>query len=165
VPGPEAGRSARLRRARREDIPALLGAVGGPEAGRARALRRILKTLAADVYVLDRDRRVDGVVAIFYRRSLREGGLVAIIDALESFASGGAGEREERCGDVESLLEHAIERARKRGCVAVHAAIGVPSFAGALGARGFVAGPPHWVRALDRGEADAAGPEVEGGEG
>ena len=159
---PEEGRATRLRRARRDDIPALLGVVGGPLAGRPRALRRILKTLAADVYVLDRGKRIDGVVAVFYRRSVREGGLVAIIDALATFAHGdeSAGEGP-RSTDVASLLEHAIERARKRGCVAVHAAIDSASLRAALGERGFVTGPPQLVCALDSGAGREAAPEVE----
>jgi N-acetylglutamate synthase-like GNAT family acetyltransferase len=166
VPGPEEVRPTRLRRARREDIPALLGVVGGPAAGRARALRRILKTLAADVYVLDRDRRIDGVVAVFYRRSLHEGGLVATIDALASFAHGEDGSDERSPGaDAESLLEHAIERAKKRGCVAVHVAIDSASLRSALGERGFVTGPPHLVRALDSGASRADASEVEEGDG
>jgi hypothetical protein len=156
---------ARLRRARRDDIPALLGVVGGPEPARARALRRVLKTLAADVYVIDRDRRIDGVVAVFYRRSVRAGGLVAMIDALETFAGDDGEENGGRAGDLDALLEHAIERARKRGCVAVCAEAAEATLATALGRHSFHPAPPHRVRALaareNRGDAEAE----EGAEG
>src|SRR5262249_9315245 len=45
-------------------------------------LRRLLKTLVADLYVLERRDAVVGVVAVTYRRSLAHGGLVATIDLL-----------------------------------------------------------------------------------
>jgi hypothetical protein len=135
----------RLRRARREDISALLGVVGGVEPARARALRRVLKTLTADVYVLDRDRRIDGVVAVFYRRSLRQGGLVATIDALETFANDSDGDG---ASDLDALLDHALDRARRRGCVAVDAATDVEPLQRALAVRGFQTGTPRWMQVL-----------------
>jgi hypothetical protein len=151
--------SGRLRRARREDISALLGVVGGAEPARARALRRVLKTLAADVYVLDRDRRIDGVVAVFYRRSLRQGGLVATIDALETFARDAGGDG---ATDLDALLDHALDRARRRGCVAVDAATDVEPLQRALALRGFQTRTPLWMQALPP-RTDAL--EDEGGEG
>ena len=156
--GAAAEASARLRRARREDISALIGIVGGPEPARARALRRVLKTLAADVYVLDREHRIEGVVAVFYRRSLRAGGLVATIDALETFAT----DPELDGDDRNALLDHALERARRRGCVAIDAATDGERLQRALASRGFQSATARWMRALPpRTEA----PDDEGGEG
>ncbi len=133
---------ARLRRARREDIPALVAVTGGPSVARPRAIRRILKTLAADVYVLDRERRVDGVVAVFYRRSLRHGGLVATIDAAATLSGGGD-------ADLATLLDGAIARAERRGCVAIDAAADDERIRNALAARGFREQEAHLLRALD----------------
>lgn len=149
---------ARLRRARREDIPSLLGAVGGVAAARARALRRILKTLAADVYVLDRERRLVGVVAVFYRRSLRCGGLVATIDALESFTDGEIATR-----DLAVLLDHALERATRRGCVAIDATVETEAARRALAERGFGAVSPRLERSLTT--ATGSPPEAKKGGG
>lgn len=155
--GAEGDGGARLRRARREDIPALLEAVGGAEAARARAIRRVLKTLAADVYVLDRDRRVAGLVAVFYRRSVRSGGLVATIDALECFAEGEAAGR-----DLGVLVDHALERAARRGCVAVDAAADAEPLRRALGERGFCAGATRFERSLARSSGSEEGEKGEG---
>lgn len=156
--GPAVEPRARLRRARREDISALLRVVGGAEPARARALRRVLKTLAADVYVLDRDQRIDGVVAVFYRRSLRQGGLVATIDSLETFATGANGDG---ATDRDALLDHALDRARRRGCVAVDAATDVEPLQRALALRGFQTGMPRWMQVIPQSNAR----EDEGGEG
>jgi hypothetical protein len=167
VDSPDGAPTARLRRARRDDIPALLGIVGGPEAGRARALRRILKTLAADVYVLDRARRIDGVVAVFYRRSVTAGGLVATIDALATFADTPERSDAARGADADALLAHAIERARKRGCVAVRADAAAGAADAALERYGFRAEPVRVACALaPRAEgADGEDPDEEGGAG
>jgi hypothetical protein len=151
--------SARLRRARREDIPALLGVVGGPEPARRRALRRVLKTLAADVYVLDRERRIDGVVAVFYRRSLRQGGLVATIDALETFSTETG---VDDATDRDALLDHALDRARRRGCVAIDTASDVEELQRALALRGFQSGAASWMQMLPPRPHER---EDEGGEG
>ncbi|HZR82844.1 MAG TPA: hypothetical protein VFD92_17240 [Candidatus Binatia bacterium] len=106
----------RLRRARRDDIAALLDHVGGPAAGRLRALRRVLKTLVADVYVLDAGDAVRGVVAVTYRRSLARGGLTATVDLLRAFPAGDAAAGEDV---LRALVGCALERARRRGCVTI----------------------------------------------
>jgi hypothetical protein len=123
----------RLRRARREDIPALLPVVGGPAHGRLRALRRILKTLVADVYVLDDGGTLRGVVAVLYRRSVAHGGLVATIDLLALLPGcpdEGAAET------VRRLVECALSRARRRGCIAADSGLGEPFVVEALEAAG-----------------------------
>ena len=88
--GQESGKQTVLRRARREDIHALIPLTSGPMAGRVRALRRLLKTLVADVYVRCSDKEIHGCVAVVYRRSLREGGLTATIDLLFCAEEGAA---------------------------------------------------------------------------
>lgn len=169
-------RPERIRRARREDIAALLGVAGGPEPGRVRALSRLTKTLAADVYVLERAAEVRGVVAVAYRRSLARGGLVATIDALQALPpAAGTGSRatdpdatapgepeEQSRRDAEALLELALTRARRRGCVAIDAAPPSPHLRAALEARGFVAAAVQLVHSL-RAPA-AGGNEPEGRE-
>lgn len=147
----------RIRRARREDIPALLHLVGGPEAGRVRALRRLTKTLAADVYVLDRDATVQGVVAVIYRRSLAHGGLAATIDTVAAWS---AGPSEQRKHDADALVACAIERARRRGCVAIDTALPEPEVRSALEALGFTPGATQLVLGLRAGgETPAEDPE------
>lgn len=141
----------RIRRARRDDIPALLHAVGGPEAGRVRALRRLTKTLAADLYVLDRAASVHGVVAVVYRRSLAYGGLTATIDALAAWSASGDDARRR---DEAALLACAIGRARRRGCVAIDTALPQPDIRTALAAEGFLPTAAQLVLDLRRGDAD-----------
>ena len=148
APGTEPGE--RIRRARREDIDALLHAVGGPEAGRVRALRRLTKTLAADLYVLDRAASVHGVVAVLYRRSLAHGGLTATIDALAAWTTEGDAERRR---DEAALLACAIGRARRRGCVAIDTALPHPDIRTALAAEGFLPAAPQLVLDLRSGAA------------
>jgi hypothetical protein len=148
MPAPGSEPAERIRRARREDIPALLHAVGGPEAGRVRALRRLTKTLAADLYVLDRGASVRGVVAVLYRRSLTHGGLTATIDALAAWTGD-----DERRGDEAALLACAIGRARRRGCVAIDAALPHPDIRTALAAEGFIAAAAQLVLDLRRDDA------------
>src|SRR5215831_2776478 len=130
---PPSTRRARLRRARRADNPALLECVGGPPAGRARALRRLEKTLAADVYVIDDGERLVGVVAVIYRRSLAEGGLVATVDWLAPL-----GDDDDAPAAIGALVDCALSRARRRGCVAIDATPGDPRVLDAFRARGFV---------------------------
>lgn len=144
----------RIRRARREDIPALLHMVGGPEPGRVRALRRLTKTLDADLYVLDRDAAVQGVVAVVYRRSLTHGGLTATIDALAAWTAADAGDRQR---DAVALLSCAISRARRRGCVAIDTALHADQVHTALEAEGFTSGASQLVLSLRDGAALAAG--------
>jgi GNAT superfamily N-acetyltransferase len=151
------GPAERIRRARREDIPALLHLVGGPEAGRVRALRRLTKTLAADVYVIDRDGAVHGVVAVLYRRSLAHGGLAATIDTIAAWT---ASSDHQRSDDAAALLACAIERARRRGCVAIDTALPAPELRTALEAQGFTPGATQLVLALRAGgETPAKDPE------
>lgn len=145
---------ARIRRARREDIAALLHVVGGPEPGRVRALRRLTKTLTADLYVLDRGTTVRGVVAVVYRRSLAHGGLTATIDALEAWSADGLDERRR---DAAALLACAIARARRRGCVAIDGALAAEQVRTALEAEGFTPAARQLVLALRDGAATAAG--------
>lgn len=153
-PDPQSPPVERIRRARREDIPALLHVVGGPEAGRVRALRRLTKTLTADLYVLDRGATVHGVVAVVYRRSLAHGGLTATIDALEAWTTVDAGDRRR---DAAALLTCAIARARRRGCVAIDTALPADQVRTALAAEGFTPGASQLVLELRDGAAAAAG--------
>jgi hypothetical protein len=143
----------RIRRARREDIPALLHLVGGPEAGRVRALRRLTKTLVADVYVVDRDATVLGVVAVLYRRSLAHGGLAATIDTIAAWTSSSSDQRRH---DESALLACAIERARRRGCVAIDTALPAPELRTALEAQGFTPSATQLVLALRAGDETPA---------
>jgi hypothetical protein len=152
-PDPQRPPTERIRRARREDIAALLHVVGGPEVGRVRALRRLTKTLAADVYVLDRDAVLHGVVAVLYRRSLAHGGLTATIDTVEAWTSDGAAGRSR---DAAALLSCAIGRARRRGCVAIDTALASAEIRTALEAEGFTPGAPQLVLGLRDGAAAAA---------
>jgi hypothetical protein len=137
--------AVRVRRARREDVGKLAERAGGPAAGRIRAVRRLLKTLVADVYVLERDRGIDGVVAVTYRRSLAEGGLQATIDSLHCL---GPGDAEERQADLLRLLDCALSRAERRGCVAVVCTSDSGEVREELLRRGFAAGPPRLRRRL-----------------
>jgi hypothetical protein len=131
MPGAEADHSGapRLRRARRADIPALLENVGGPASSHLRNLRRLLKTLVADVYVLAGAGGLLGVVAVTYRRSLAHGGLVATIDLLRVRAS--ADSEADRLSAA-TLVRCAVDRATRRGCVAVDSAIAEVAVADAL---------------------------------
>ena len=151
MPAPGTEPAERIRRARRDDIPALLHAVGGPEAGRVRALRRLTKTLAADLYVIDRAASVHGVVAVLYRRSLAHGGLTATIDALAAWATSGDYQRRR---DEAALLACAIGRARRRGCVAIDTALPHPEIRSALAAEGFLPAATQLVLDLRPGDAD-----------
>ncbi len=143
----------RIRRVRREDLPALLEVVGGPPAGRLRALRRLTRTLAADVYVLDRGERVCGVVAVVYRRSLAHGGLTATIDTVRTLPGPEAPADMRR--DVSALVACAIARAERRGCVAIDGAPTAPELRAALEEAGFVPAATQLVRPL-RGAAPPA---------
>ena len=136
-----------LRRARREDIHALISLTSGPVAGRVRALRRLLKTLAADVYIQTSDSEIHGCVAILYRRSLRNGGLTATIDTLVSTQTGRPGEETRQ-----DLLDLALHRARKRGCVAIDCATDDPALTDAIAATGFQPGGAQWVTSLRKDE-------------
>ena len=142
--GSETRPAFRVRRARREDIRFLEAHVGGPPAGRIRALRRLLKTLSADTYVLDRKGTLDGIVAISYQRSFSLGGLIANVDAIESLRSGQA----ERLADLELLTECATQRAKRRGCVAIHMSVTNPDAREVLLNQGFAAGEPRLERTL-----------------
>jgi hypothetical protein len=136
-----------LRRARREDIHALIPLTSGPMAGRVRALRRLLKTLVADVYVRVANDDINGCVAILYRRSLQNGGLTATIDTLISTEAGTSGDQARQ-----ELLDLALQRARRRGCVAVDCATDDPELAGAIAATGFQPGGSRWVTSLRKDE-------------
>lgn len=155
MPAPGTEPVERIRRARRDDIPALLHAVGGPEAGRVRALRRLTKTLAADLYVLDRDATVQGVVAVLYRRSFAHGGLTATVDALATWSSDGDDARRR---DEAALVACAIGRARRRGCVAIDSALPEPEIRSALATEGFRPGATVLVLDLRRGDPDTRDP-------
>lgn len=144
-PRPSTTAAERIRRARRDDIPALLHVVGGPEVARVRALRRLTKTLTADLYVLDRTAALHGVVAVVYRRSLAHGGLVATIDALAAWTASSDAQRQH---DTAALLACAIGRARRRGCVAIDAAPSEPELRTALAAEGFLPGTTQLVLEL-----------------
>jgi hypothetical protein len=135
---PPSTRRARLRRARRADTPTLLECVGGPPAGRARALRRLEKALAADVYVIDEGGRLAGAVAVIYRRSLAEGGLVATVDWLALLGDDAAA-----ATHIAELVDCALSRARRRGCVAIDAAPSDPRVLDAFQARGFLVSRPQ----------------------
>jgi N-acetylglutamate synthase-like GNAT family acetyltransferase len=153
-PDQEPSRDERIRRARREDIPALLHLVGGPEAGRVRALRRLTKTLTADLYVLDRASAVQGAVAVIYRRSLAHGGLTATIDTIEAWPDEDTGARAR--GDTAALLACAIARARRRGCVAIDTALPSTELRATLEAQGFIPGATQLVLNLREDAAIAA---------
>lgn len=140
----QAARAIRCRRAKRDDITALVDCVGGPTAARVRVLRRLFKTLAADVYVLDREGAVAGVVALHYRRSLALGGLLATIDAMMSLRSGAEAIRE----DLSLLMQCALTRAQRRGCVGIDAALADEHVRQLLRDNGFEAGPEQLARAL-----------------
>ncbi len=141
--GQESGKKTVLRRARREDIHALIPLTSGPMAGRVRALRRLLKTLVADVYVRCSDKEIQGCVAVVYRRSLREGGLTATIDFLFCTEEGTTGDQARG-----ELLDLALRRATRRGCVAVDCATDDTALADAIAARGFQPGRTQWVTSL-----------------
>ncbi len=127
----------RLRRANRDDVGLLAGIVGGPEPGRVRATRRILGSLAADVYLsIEGDGSTSGVFMVAYRRSLLAGGLVAEIDLLRCLAPIPSPAREEV---LRLLLEGALLRARRRGCVAVSAGVDDESRGALLERAGFEA--------------------------
>lgn len=151
MPAPGTEPAERIRRVRRDDISALLHAVGGPEAGRVRALRRLTKTLHADVYVLDRDATLHGVVAVVYRRSLAHGGLTATIDALTTWSPAGDDARRR---DERALVACALSRARRRGCVAVDSALAQPEIRTALAAEGFLPAATQLVLDLRGGDAN-----------
>ncbi len=140
----ETARATRIRRARREDISVLIEITGGPPVGRVRALRRLLKTLAADVYVVDRRGSLDGVVAIHYRRSLAHGGLIATIDSIASLRS----RDDEVHEDLELLAACALRRAVARGCVAIDCTVTTPEVRNLLDDNGFEAGPRVLARSL-----------------
>ena len=146
--GSETRPTLRVRRARREDIAALKSRVGGPGAGRVRALRRLIKTLTADAYVIDRDGAVDGVVVVVYRRSFSQGGLVATIDALEAMRFGADEIRE----DIELLVECAVRRATRRGCVGIDTGVAGEIVRDVLVARGFAVGTAQLGRTLRKEE-------------
>jgi len=131
MPGAEAEETGapRLRRATRADIPALLDDVGGPPAGRLRCLRRLLKTLVADVYVLERSAGIAGLISVTYRRSLAHGGLVGTIDLLRLHPVADPGAADETAS---LLAACAIDRARRRGCVALESPPVDPATARAL---------------------------------
>ena len=164
VPEPTEASRSRIRRARREDVAALLDLVGGPPVGRARALRRLQKTLASDLYVLERDGAIAGVVSIAYRRSLPHGGLVATIDDVRLLGASLAGESDGAPfgtfpeQDLEQLLECAVTRAARRGCVAIDTGIADPAVVAALAGRGFAPVAAWRVRSLrtEARDADAA---------
>ncbi|MDG2308880.1 MAG: hypothetical protein P8R42_30220 [Candidatus Binatia bacterium] len=136
--------ATRVRRARREDIPTLIQHAGGPAAGRVRALRRLLKTLTADVYVVDREGALCGVVAVHYRRSLAHGGLLATIDAMVALRPGDEASRE----DLGLLVDCAVTRAKRRGCVGIDSGIAAEEVRSALREHGFEAGPEQLGRPL-----------------
>lgn len=137
-------KATRVRRARREDIPTLIELAGGPPAGRVRALRRLLKTLTADVYVIDREGVLGGVVAVHYRRSLAHGGLLATIDAMVPLRPGDDAGRE----DLSLLVDCAITRAKRRGCVGIDSSIAADDVRLALREQGFESGPEQLGRSL-----------------
>lgn len=111
-----------FRRARREDIELLLPLTAAPEPGRVRALRRLLKSLAADVYLHFEGSTATGCVAVVYRRSLAAGGLVATIDMLAALPAAPDAAAEHR-----SLVQYAVYRARRRGCVSIDGALEGPA--------------------------------------
>ncbi|MFP6664301.1 MAG: hypothetical protein VCC00_08895 [Deltaproteobacteria bacterium] len=135
-----------FRRARREDIHALLALTSGPEAGRIRALRRLLKTLVADIYIRRKNDTITGCVGVLYRRSLAHGGLVATIDTLNCTSDEPAGSTE--------LLDFALARARRRGCVSVDFATADPGLEAALASRGFTSPARQWVANLRKEEEE-----------
>ncbi len=142
--------ATRVRRARREDIATLVEFVGGPPAGRVRALRRLLKTLTTDIYVIDRDGALSGVIALHYRRSLAHGGLLATIDAMLSLRSGDDATGE----DLALLADCAHTRALKRGCVGIDSSVSAPDARDTLRKNGFEVGPQQLGRSLRLEEED-----------
>lgn len=154
----------RVRRARRDDVPRLVPWVGGPVAGRPRALRRLQRSLSSDLYVLEREGALRGVVAVGYRRSLARGGLVATIDELRLLPSVG-GAAAAAAPDLELLLDCALTRAQRRGCVSIDAAPGDTGVGAALLARGFSPAAPLLERSFRAdAEAPAGSPELPQGE-
>lgn len=140
----QTARKTRCRRAKREDITALVDCVGGPAAARVRVLRRLLKTLAADIYVLDRDGVVAGIVALHYRRSLAHGGLLATIDAMMSLRSGDEEIRE----DLSLLMDCALKRAERRNSVGIDTSLADERLRRLLRENGFETGPEQLARSL-----------------
>lgn len=140
----ETAKATRVRRARRDDITTLVECAGGPAAGRVRAVRRLLKTLAADVYVLEREGEVCGLVAIHYRRSLALGGLLATIDAILSLRTDETAARD----DLARLTECALHRAERRGCVGIDSSVADEGARQMLRDNGFQAGPEQLGRSL-----------------
>src|SRR5262249_37184544 len=140
---PTDSRRPRVRRARRQDASALERYVGGPEKSRLRALRRRQERLAPDRYVIDEGGRVRGVVAVTYRRSFAEGGLAATLDTLHVFGAPAGVPPEAAAQTIDEyrrlLVDCALERARRRGCLAFDAAPSDVPTQALLETRGFVA--------------------------
>lgn len=141
----------KLRRATRDDVGLLARIMGGPERGRIRTARRILAGLVSDVYLaVEADGSPVGVVMVAYRRSLSQGGLVAEIDLLRCVAPLPPEARDEVVG---LLLEGAVIRARRRGCVAIWAAEEDEDRARLLGGSGFEAFAGRRLLPLRTGDA------------
>jgi hypothetical protein len=130
------GTAVRLRRGRRRDLPRLEGVLGaGAVARLARVWRRLLADLGCDVYVAEEPGgAIVGVVAITYSRSLLRGGPAALLDGARALEAGS--------GLLDGLVAFAEQRARKRGCRWLGAAVGAdePELRAALVARGWHAG-------------------------
>jgi L-amino acid N-acyltransferase YncA len=109
----------RLRRGRRGDLDrlrSLLPASGAPRGERFD--RRTLADLGHDVYVVEAPGgALVGVVVVAYVRSLRAGRFSAVLDTAR--AAPGAGRPL-----LDTLLDVAEERARRRGCRQVRAWLG-----------------------------------------
>jgi len=144
----KAAKATRVRRARRQDIAVLAEYVGGPPARRVRALRRLLATLAADVYVVDRGGTVTALLAVHYRRSLAHGGPLATIDAMRTIGSIDETDRE----DLALLVECALTRAKRRGCVAIDSSVNGAAVRETLRENGFEPGPERLGRPLETEE-------------
>lgn len=141
----------RLRRATRDDVGLLAGISGGPEAGRIRATRRILGSLVADVYLaIEGDGSPCGVFMVAYRRSLSQGGLVAEIDLLQCLGPLPPPVAEEV---LALLLDGALRRAQRRGCVAVSVAAEDEARERLLAAAGFEAFAGRRLLPLRKGDA------------
>jgi hypothetical protein len=106
------------REVRRRDLPQVQALLGDAGTALARVFRRMVADLGRDLYVAeDPAGEIVGVVSVVYARSLAGGGTVAVLDGIRARATP-APEL------LAGLVAFAEERARRRGCRWLGAALG-----------------------------------------
>ena len=140
-----------IRRATRHDLPALHALMGAPAERRSeRFERRLLRTLAACVYVAEDAGTVVGAVACSFAPSLALSRWCTILD--------GAWATADRPDVLDALVAFAEERGRRRASARVIAVGPVhPALRRVLAARGYERGD-DWalVLAAAHGPSDAS---------